>query len=384
MTGRAVIVAARRTPVAPRGGGLKDLQADELAAPVFSQLLDDAGVEGCMVDHVFLGNALYAGGNPARMAALRAGLPPAVPALTIDTQCCSGLDAIIQGARLIEAGVARCVIAGGAESYSRAPVRMHRPMLFSEEPVSYTRPAFAPPPFDDPDLSAAAARLAARFDIDREDQAAFAVHSHFKARAAKSLKKLIICPGTDLVDDSFTRPLSIRAAMRAPVLYGDPETGLSAATIACEADGAASVLLMSESLARECGITGLTVFKAGSMGGDPADPALVPIEMARQLLNQTTFTIADLIAVELHEAYAVQAMAAVEALGIPLDILNPLGGGLARGHPIAASGAVLMVQLHDHWHTQRTQGYPENYTAMALIAAAGGLAAGVIVQALEV
>ncbi len=383
MTRRAVIAAARRTPVAPRGGGLKDLQADELTAPVFSKLLDDASVPRGMVDHVLLGNALYAGGNPARMAALRAGLPPTVPAMTIDTQCCSGLDAIIQGARLIEAGAARCVIAGGAESYSRAPVRMHRPKAMGQEPVVYTRPAFAPPPFDDPDLSEAAARLAARLEIGREDQAAFAVHSHEKARAAKTSKKRVLCPGTDLVDDSFTRPLSIRAAMRAPVLYGDRETGLSAATIACEADGAAAVLLLSEDLASERGISGLTVIKAGSMGGDPADPALVPIEMARQLLKQATFNVADINAVELHEAYAVQAMAAVDALGIPHDIFNPLGGGLARGHPIGASGAVLMVQLHDHWHTQRTQGHPENYTAMALIAAAGGLAAGVVVEAVN-
>ncbi|WP_306149107.1 MULTISPECIES: thiolase family protein [unclassified Roseibium] len=383
MTRRAVIAAARRTPVAPRGGGLKDLQADELAAPVFTKLLEDTGIPDDMVDYVLLGNALYAGGNPARMAALRAGLPATIPAMTIDTQCCSGLDAIVHGARLIEAGAARCVIAGGAESWTRAPVRMHRPKAAGAEPVAYSRPAFAPPPFDDPDLSEAAARLAARLEIGREDQTAFAVHSHEKARAAKTSKKRVVCPGTDLVDDSFTRPLSIRAAMRAPVLYGDRETGLSAATIACEADGAAGVLIMSEDLASERGISGLTVIKAGSMGGDPADPALVPIEMARQLLNQATFSVADMTVVELHEAYAVQAIAAADTLGIPHDNLNPLGGGLARGHPIGASGAVLMVQLHDHWHTPRTQGSPQKFTAMALIAAAGGLAAGVMVEAFE-
>ncbi|WP_428529405.1 thiolase family protein [Roseibium sp.] len=381
MTRRAVIAAARRTPVAPRGGGLKDLQADELAAPVFSKLLDDEGIEGGMVDHVLLGNALYAGGNPARMAALRAGLPPTVPAMTIDTQCCSGLDAIIQGARLIEAGAARCVIAGGAESYSRAPVRMHRPKAMGKEPVVYTRPAFAPPPFDDPDLSEAAARLAARLEIGREDQAVFAVHSHEKARAVKTSKKRVVCPGTDLVDDSFTRPLSIRAAMRAPVLYGDRETGLSAATIACEADGAAATLLLSEDFARERGIRGLNVFKTGSKGGDPADPALTPIELAKQLLKQTGFDVVDMNAIELHEAYAVQAMAAANVLNIPSKSLNPFGGGLARGHPIGASGAILMVQLHNHWQIQRQQGFREHYKAMGLIAAAGGLAAGIVVEA---
>ncbi|MCV0429060.1 MAG: thiolase family protein, partial [Roseibium sp.] len=131
----AFIIAARRTPVAPRGGDLSAYQADELAAPVLAALVRDTGLSGNQVDHVILGNALYAGGNPARLAALRAGLPQSVPAMTLDTQCCSGLDAILQGVRLIESGAADCVLAGGAESFSRAPIRMHRPLDRQGGPV---------------------------------------------------------------------------------------------------------------------------------------------------------------------------------------------------------------------------------------------------------
>ncbi|MEP0406120.1 MAG: beta-ketoacyl synthase N-terminal-like domain-containing protein, partial [Roseibium sp.] len=161
MTAHPLILAARRTAVAPRGGAFRALQADELAAPVIEALLLDSGVERASVDHVIFGNALYGGGNPARLAALRAGLPDCVPALTLDTQCCSGLDAILMASHLVRSGAARCVIAGGMESYSRAPIRMHRPATSKEEPVAYDRPSFAPFPERDPDLTVAAADLAA-------------------------------------------------------------------------------------------------------------------------------------------------------------------------------------------------------------------------------
>ncbi|MFC6654551.1 thiolase family protein [Roseibium salinum] len=347
MTRRAVIVAARRTAIAPRGGALASFQADELAAPVLARLIEDAGLAADMVDQVILGNALYGGGNPARLAALRAGIPASVPALTVDTQCCSGLDAIILGARMIEAGAAACVLAGGTESFSRSPIRMHRPRTGEDQPVAYSRPAFAPPPFADPDLAEAAAGLADRLGIPRQAQAEFAVQSHAKAAAAaQGLGERLVPVGTSGPDrDSFTRALCFKAAMRAPVLAGTPETGLSAATIACEADGAAAVLLMSEEAARGIGRRCLRISGALSCGGDPADPALVPVALAGRLFGDLGIAADDLAAVELMEAYAVQAMVTADRLGLDPLGLNPLGGALARGHPIGASGAVLAVQL---------------------------------------
>lgn len=379
----AYIIAARRTPAAPRGGALAHLQADELAAPVLQRLLLDAGLSPASVDHVILGNALYAGGNPARLAALRAGLPAGVPAVTIDTQCCSGLDAITLGVRMIEAGAADCILAGGAESFSRSPIRMHRPAARNAEPVPYARPAFAPPPFDDPDLTDAAARLARDRDVPATAQAEFAVASHAKALAAKSrhADRLVECvPGVR--EDDFTRPLTLKTALRAPVLAGSDGCDLTAATIACEADAAAAVLLVSERSWKRSGRSGLKVAAARSAGGEPSDPALAPIGVARSLFADLGKTAADFDIVELMEAYAVQAMVTIEELGFDTDAVNRHGGALARGHPIGASGAVLMVQLFEQ--LARTSANAEETgrrQGLALIAAAGGLGSGMAVEA---
>jgi len=379
---RAAVVAARRTAVCPRGGALSSLQADELAAPVLTQLLTDAGVAPGEVDQVLLGNALYGGGNPARLAALRAGLPPTVPALTIDTQCCSGLDAILLGARLIESGAAECVIAGGAESFSRAPVRMARPTSAEADPVAYDRPPFAPPPFADPDLAEAAARLAMDRAISRRDQAVFATVSHEKAEAAQSvLKRRLVINGGQWPDrDTFTRRLSLETALRAPVLVGGEKTGLSAATIASEADGAALVLLMSVERLNKTSEPAVTIRTGLSVGGDPADPALVPVAAASRLLEQTGIAAEDLSAIELMEAYAVQAMVTVDELGFDPGRVNRLGGALSRGHPIGASGAILAVNLFEQLKHQAPPAEGEKRSALALIAAAGGLGTAVLFE----
>ncbi|WP_298812113.1 thiolase family protein [uncultured Roseibium sp.] len=379
---RAVIVAARRTAVAPRGGALSQLQADELAAPVLKDLVGDAALPLDRVDHVILGNALYGGGNPARLAALRAGIPGPVPSMTLDTQCCSGLDAILTGAQLIEAGAADCVLAGGAESFSRAPIRMRRPTAPGEEAVPYDRPAFAPPPFEDPDLSSAAAKIAVRYGLTRKSQTQFAQASHAKALAAAPDLERHLVGNDDRMRrrDGFTRRLDLRIGMRAPLLAGPEEFGLSAATIACEADGAAGVLLMSDCMASTLSRTGLLILGGMRKGGDPNDPALVPVAAAKALLSRLNMTVADLAAVELMEAYASQAMATVNDLSLDTARLNQLGGALARGHPIGASGAILVVQLFEFLRTRENATEAAQDRAMALIAAAGGLGSALVVE----
>jgi len=381
-----VIVAARRTAVCPRGGALAALQADELAAPVLAQLIEDAGIPPRKVDHVLLGNALYGGGNPARLAALRAGLPASTPALTIDTQCCSGLDAILLGAGLIESGAADCVIAGGTESFSRAPIRMRRPAAPEERPVAYTRPAFAPPPFADPDLGEAAAELAVMRGVTRQAQAEFAVASHAKARLAGAhWHSRLAGQAGGLPDrDGFTRDLSLKAALRAPILAGDKETGLSAATIACEADGAAAVLMMSSVALGSAYRPALTVADGLSVGGDPAMPALAPVAAARELMTRLGLAGDDFAAVEVMEAYAVQAMVTAAELALEPDRLNVLGGALARGHPIGASGAILAVHLFECLSGEESpaEALREDATGhgLALIAAAGGLGTAMVLS----
>lgn len=367
----ALIVAARRTAVAPRGGAFTGLESHELAAACIRAALADVGATAASIDDILLGNALGAGGNPARLAALAAGLPENVSALTLDSQCCAGLDAVALAAARIRSGEAEAILAGGVESWSRAPIRSRRPKASSEIPSAYDRPPFSPWPDRDPDMLEAAARLALDLDLTRAAQEAFAVESHAKARAAGPLAGLVSLNGCDR--DAFTRALAPKTAARLPVLVGDAEHGLTAATVAVEADAAACLLVVSEARALALGARrALRVVASARVGGDPTQPGLVPISAARDVLTRTGLTVGDLAAVEIMEAFAVQAMAFVAALGIPAAIVNRAGGALSRGHPIGASGAILLAQLFDLLRPGER--------GLAAIAAAGGLGSVLLVE----
>ncbi|MCV0427633.1 MAG: thiolase family protein, partial [Roseibium sp.] len=158
------------------------------------------------------------------------------------------------------------------------------------------------------------------------------------------------------------------------------ETGLNAATIACEADAAAAVMLVSEKYLNRSKAKGLKVLAGNSSGGSPSDPALVPISVAKALLQTLRISSGDLTSVELMEAYAVQAMVTADALGLEARALNELGGALARGHPIGASGAILAVQLFSQMMRVQAQSATGRSCGMALIAAAGGLGSGMVVE----
>lgn len=367
-----LIVAARRTAVAPRGGAFVRLEPHDLAAPCLAALLADAGLEQSHVDDVFLGNALGAGGNPARMAALAAGLPDRIPALSLESQCCAGLDAVLLAATRVRAGEAEAILAGGVESFSRSPIRMTRPRTRDEAPIAYDRPPFAPDPARDPEMADAAARLAVARGIGREAQEAWAIAGHAKARAAGPSPAILPLGG--LAADAFVRDLTPALCARLPVLAGDAAHGLTAATIAVEADAAACVLVVSPERARALGVAKALRLRAHvRRGGDPAMPPLAPIEAAREALARAGLTVADLAAVEIMEAFAVQAMAFVADLAIPEEKVNRHGGALARGHPIAASGAILLADLFHR--------LAPGETALLAIAAAGGLATAVVVEA---
>ncbi|MBJ3763624.1 thiolase family protein [Maribius pontilimi] len=355
------ILAAFRTPVAPRGGALAGLDIHALAAPVIRACLRHADVAPHEIDELILGNALGAGGNPARVAALAAGLHERVAGLTIDRQCVSGLDAVLLGDALIRAGRARLVLAGGAESYSRRPLRARGT---AAAPRFYDRPAFAPPGMPDPDLAEAAAALARADGITRDAMAAYAVASHASARAADLTAELVAVAG--LARDSFTRALSSATAARAPLLC-DP---ITTATAAVAADGAALLLLGPAHMAPDAP----RIVGGCTLGGDPATPPLAPLAAIQDTLSRAGVTPADLTAVEMMEAYASQAMATVARCGIDPASVNRGGGALARGHPIGASGAVNAVRLvHE---LGRGPGL-----GLAAIAAAGGLGTALLLRA---
>ncbi len=374
----AYIVAGRRSPAAPRGGGLSALEVADLGVPVIRQALSDTGLKTTQVDDVILGNALYGGGNPARVVALAAGIPEKAGATTIDTQCCSGLDAIGLAADRIASGAVDIVVAGGVESFSRAPIRHKRPRTVDEEPIPYDAPPFTPWPDRDPDMIEAAANLAADQNISRIAQEAYAVESHRRSRADSS-KNAEVTSVAGIDDDEFTRALSPALCQRLPLLAGDQACGLTSATIAVEADAAAMVIVASKAAMKENGLQdrAVALLGAASRGGDPSCPALAPIHAAKALLTRLGLRPNDLGCVEMMEAFAVQALACIEGIGLDPATVNRRGGALARGHPIGASGAILAVRLY-HDLLRNAPGT----RGLAAIAAAGGLGSALILASM--
>ncbi|MBX9760574.1 MAG: thiolase family protein [Beijerinckiaceae bacterium] len=360
----AFIISARRTPVAPRNGAFARIEIGDLATPVVRAVIAGAGLAADDVDEVIVGNALYAGGNPARVIALAGGVPEAVPALTIDTQCCSGLDAILLAASRIRAGEANVIIAGGVESYSRSPLRYRRPSHDGEGPVAYDRPPFSPWADRDPDLIQAAAALARERGVMRRDQERFAIGSHASGALCDFGTEIV--PIAGLSRDAFTRRLTPQLCARLPTLAGDESHGLTASTIAVEADAAALVVLVSgEMLDRLQRPYASRLLAGRRIGADPAQPAIGAQVAARALLEKLTDKPS---VVELMEAFAPQAMVAMVDLGVDPATVNRGGGALSRGHPIGASGAILAVRMFHEMERERT-----GATGLAAIAAAGGL-----------
>jgi acetyl-CoA C-acetyltransferase len=362
----AFVVAACRSPVMPRGGAFAGLSLQELAAPLVTACLTGAGVAPDEVADLILSNALGAGGNPARLVALAAGLPQRVAGLTIDRQCAGGLDALLLARAMIESGQAEAVLAGGVESYSRRPIRL-RTDPGGGPAVPYDQPPFTPWPDRDPDMAEAAAGLALALGIGRDRQDAWAVRSHAAARAAAGRLAREIVPLLGISADGFTRHLTPAVAARAPVISGT----ISAANTAVAADGAALCLVVSDRLARRSK-RALRILGGATLGGRPEEPGLAPVAAIVRVLGQAGIRAADLSLAEVMEAYAVQAIACVEGAGLDPARVNGGGGALARGHPIGASGAILAVRL---FHDLRSG------TGLAAIAAAGGIGTALLLQA---
>lgn len=367
---RSVLLAARRSPVVPRNGRFAHLSIEDLAKPVVAAAIKDAGISCQDIDEMVMANSLGGGGNPARIVSLNAGLPENVAGLSIDRQCAGGLDALILGDALIRSGQCDVVIAGGAESYSRRPLR-YRTFPDGRDPVAYDQAQFTPWPDRDPDMAVAAERLANEYNIGRPEQDAWAIRSHANGRkfAAENSSAEVVSL-LDLTSDQFTRDLTLRHCERAKVVTG----GITAANMAVAADAAAFVVMTSGSYAEHRGLSGIEYLSGVTLGGDPEMPGLAPVAAIKQALIHAQITTADLSVAEIMEAFAVQAIACYQGANIPAEIVNREGGALARGHPIGASGTILAVRLFHQ--LRRTKG-----NGIAAIAAAGGLASAVILRA---
>ena len=339
-----VVVAARRTPVGRVGGALSALDVTALSAPVLRSLAADLPEA---VDEVVLGNCTGPGGDPARVASLAAGLGIEVPALTVDRQCGSGLEAIAVAAQRVALG-ATFVIAGGVESASTAPLRHALRPDGSRSP--YTRAPFAPPAFGDPDMGPAAEALAADAGVSRERQDEYAQRSHRLAVRTADRggfdAELVPLTGVSGVDERPRRGLRLDQLARFRPAFR--ENGTVTVGNSCGVnDGAAAVAVVSEATRRRLGLPGLAIRAYASSGVDPRLPGRGPVPAVRAVLAAASLTIADVGVLEITEAFAAQVLACTDELGIDAtgDVVCPEGGAIALGHPWGASGALLVLRL---------------------------------------
>ena len=374
------LIAAQRTAVVPKGGAFAHLSLQQLATPVIQACIDIAGIHNDQIDEVIVSNALGAGGNPARVVALAAGLPERIAGLSIDRQCCGGLDALILANALISSGQAQVVIAGGVESYSQRPIRSRR-VAGTNDYETYTAPPFTPWPDRDPDMAQAADTLASQLNISREQQDDWAIHSHAKAMQANPYLKNEIVPVNQITDDQFTRNLNTNTCRRAKSISGS----ITAANTAVEADAAAFCVLVSESvhnklhteMANNATLRSIKFIGGNTIGADPCLPGLAPVQAIKNVLSTHKLSAEHLCHAEIMEAFAAQAIACIQQTNINKAICNAAGGALARGHPIGASGAILAVRLiNDMRQADRKA---KSY-GLAAIAAAGGLGSAVLLE----
>ena len=357
-----VIVAAKRTAVGKFSGAFNNVSAVDLGTAVIRSLLEATGVAGDQVDEVIIGQVLTAGvgQNPARQSVIKAGLPKEVPALTVNMVCGSSLKAVMLGAQAIKSGDAEIVIAGGQESMSTSPhvlngsrngLRMGDGKLVDSMIVDGLWDVY-----NDYHMGVTAENVAKKYGISRQEQDEFACASQNKAEAAQKAGKFAdeIVPFTikskkgDTVVDSDEFP---RHGTTPEMLAGlrpafDKEGTVTAGNASGINDGAAMVMLMSASKAKELGLTPLATIKSyASTGIDPSIMGLGPISASKRCLEIAGWAVGDLDLLEINEAFAAQAIAVNKDLGWDTAKVNVNGGAIAIGHPIGASGARVLVSL---------------------------------------
>ncbi|RFC70555.1 acetyl-CoA C-acyltransferase [Streptomyces sp. AcE210] len=369
--------AARRTPIGKLRGSLSTVRPDDLAAGVIRGLL--AGVpelDPARIDDVYWGAANQAGEdnrNIARMAALLAGLPESVPGATVNRLCASGLEAVTTAARTIASGEADVVLAGGSESMSRAPFVLQRPdeALPHKMETYDTRLGWrlVNPKMKELHgvlaMGETAEEVAERYDVPRERQDAFALRSHHNAAEARKngLFDAEILPvtrpdGVVVEQDECIRPdtsLEKLGTLKPVFRKGGTVTAGNASPMN---DGAAGLLLVSEDALHDLGLESLGRYVAGASAGvHPDVMGIGPVPATQKALARVGWSIGDVQEAEFNEAFAAQALACVDALGIDPELVNPTGGAIALGHPLGCSGArILTTLLHRMRRTGGSRG----------------------------
>ena len=358
MKREAVIVSAVRTPVGRCRGALAAVGAPELGALVIAEAVRRAGLQGEEVEEVIFGNlGNNDSANLARVVTLQAGLPFTVPAITIDRQCSSGLNAIAIGALMIEAGEADILVAGGTESDSNRPHLMEKARVaYQVAPPQWLVRRTAPGALN-VSMGTTAENLGRKYHITREECDAFALESHRKAAAAQAAGRFdaqmipVTVPGkrgkTTVVDrDECVRPESTMETLgRLPTAF-EPDGVITAVNSTPLSDVAGAVVLMDRETAEKKGLEPLAVFRGFAVTGcDPSIMGIGPVEAIRKVLRKTGLTLEEMDLIELNEAFATQSIACIRELGLDMDKVNVNGGALALGHPLAGTGAILTAKL---------------------------------------
>ena len=387
-----VIASAVRTAIGSFGGALKDVSAADLGAIVIKEAVSKAGIKGELVEEVVMGNVIQAGlgQNVARQAAVKAGLPVEVPAMTINKVCGSGLRTVALAAQMIKAGDADIVVAGGMENMSQAPYllktsRWGQRMGDGKMVDSMINDALWDA-FNDYHMGVTAENIAKEWNLSREDQDEFALNSQLKAEAAIKEGRLkdeivpVVIPqrkGEPKIFDTdeyprFGATIEGMAKLKPAFVKGGTVTAANASGIN---DGAAAFVVMSADKAEELGITPLAkIVSYGQRGLDPSIMGYGPFHATKKALEVANIKIEDLDLIEANEAFAAQSLAVAKDLNFDMSKVNVNGGAIALGHPVGASGArILVTLLHEMQKRDAKKG-------LATLCIGGGMGTALIVE----
>lgn len=355
-----VVIDAVRTPIGRFMGGLSSLSASDMGAKVIAALFKRTGLSPSEVDHVIMGCTLQLGENAylSRLAAIKAGVPNETPAVTVNRLCGSGLEAINEATRLIQLNLADICVAGGSESMSNGQYfsdHMRSGARLGHVTMTDSVVAVLTDPMLGIHMGLTAENLAEKYGISREEQDAFALKSHQKAVRARQEKRFesqIIPVGiasrkeTVVVeaDEGPREDTSLDSLARLSPAF-KPSGTVTAGNASSLNDAASAVLVMEKEKAVALGLTpGCRILSQAVVAVDPKYMGIGPVYAVPKALEMAGVTLQDMDVIELNEAFAAQSLAVLKELGLQPENVNPNGGAIALGHPIGATGAILLTK----------------------------------------
>ncbi|WP_341299629.1 acetyl-CoA C-acetyltransferase [Lysinibacillus sp. FSL H8-0500] len=385
---KVYIVSALRTAVGRFGGSLKHFNSSDLSAATIKALIANVEIPLAQIDEVIIGNVYQAGGkgNPARQAAIKAGLPKSIPAMTINKQCASGMRSVSLAYQQIKAGEAEMILAGGTESMSNVPhillngrdgKKMGSMQL--EDSLLYDGLICA---MEDYHMGITAENLAQQYKISREEQDQFSVNSQNKALYAiqqglfkKEIVPIEVSSSKWFTEDEHPRKTTVEALKNLKPAFLKEGGTVTAGNSSGLNDGASILLIVSERALKKYNLQPLAeIISVASAGVEPRVMGIGPVPATRKALEKANLTIEEIDLIELNEAFAVQALAVMKELDMNPDIVNVNGGAVALGHPVGSSGSRIIVSLV-HELQKRNLSY-----GLATLCIGGGQGAAVIIK----